>query len=108
VPDKRFFRRKGRHAFEMVGVAGETFSDADEYLRHLAKHLNDGYVASRDMRNYADALRLVATGEITRDEAVKRMPKLKRVGGTCPCSRGVRWVMEDANGDAHPPTRRPS
>jgi len=23
------------------------------------------------------------------------MPKLKRVGGTCPCSRSVRWVMEE-------------
>ena len=103
VPDKRFFRRKGLHAFEMVGVEGEAFTDADEYLRYLAKHLNDGYVASRDMRNYADALRSVGAGEISRDEAVKRMPKLKRVGGTCPCSKGVRWVMEDANGDARPP-----
>jgi hypothetical protein len=24
------------------------------------------------------------------------MPRLKRVGGTCPCSKGVRWVLEDA------------
>jgi len=24
-----------------------------------------------------------------------KMPKLKRVGGTCPCSRSVRWVMEE-------------
>ncbi len=101
VPDKRFFRRKGVHAFEMVGLDGETFTRADEYLRYLAKHLNDGYVASRDMRNYADALRRVAAGEITRDDASKRMPKLKRVGGTCPCSKGVRWVMEEPNGDTH-------
>jgi hypothetical protein len=106
VADKRFFRRKGVHAFEMVGVDGEAFTDADEYLRYLAKHLNDGYVASRDLRNYADALRLVAKGEITRDDAVKRMPKLKRVGGTCPCSKGVRWVMEEPNGDTHTVARR--
>jgi hypothetical protein len=98
VPDKRFFRRKGEHAFQMVGIDGETFTGADEYLRYLAKHLNDGYVASRDMRNYADALRQVAAGELSRDEASKRMPKLKRVGGTCPCSKSVRWVMEQPDG----------
>jgi hypothetical protein len=108
VPDKRFFRRKGMHAFEMVGVEGESFTAADEYLRYLAKHLNDGYVASRDMRNYADALRKVVSGEITREEAVKRMPKLKRVGGTCPCSKGVRWVMEEPSGDAHTVAKRPA
>jgi hypothetical protein len=22
------------------------------------------------------------------------MPRLKRVGGTCPCSRAVRWVVD--------------
>ncbi len=98
VPDKRFFRRKGVHAFEMVGIEGEVFTDPQEYLRYLAKRLNDGYVASRDMRNYAEAITKVAAGEMTREEAVKRSPKLKRVGGTCPCSKGVRWVMEDADG----------
>lgn len=99
VPDKRFFRRKGEHAFLMVGIDGETFEDAEQYLHYLAKHLNDGYIASRDMRNYADCLRKVAAGEMTRDQAVKAMPKLKRVGGSCPCSRSVRWVMEEANGE---------
>jgi len=108
VPDKRFFRRKGVHAFEMIGVNGETFTGADEYLRHLAKNLNDGYIASRDMRNYADALRKVAAGEITPDQAAKSMPKLKRVGGTCPCSKGVRWVMEAPNGEAETVARRPA
>jgi hypothetical protein len=24
-----------------------------------------------------------------------KMPRLKRVGGTCPCSRAVRWVVEE-------------
>ena len=100
VPDKRFFRRKGVHAFEMVGIEGEGFSDPQEYLRYLAKQLNDGYVSSRDMRNYAEAITQVAAGEMTREEAVKRSPKLKRVGGTCPCSKGVRWVMEEENGES--------
>jgi len=99
VPDKRFFRRKGEHAFLMVGIDGEEFTEVEAYLHYLAKHLNDGYVASRDMRNYADCLRKVAAGEMTRDQAVKAMPKLKRVGGSCPCSRSVRWVMEEANGE---------
>ena len=82
----------------MIGMDGETFTDAEEYLRYLARNLNEGYIASRDMRVYAEALRKVAAGEMSRDDAVRAMPKLKRVGGACPCSKGVRWVMEDANG----------
>jgi hypothetical protein len=50
------------------------------------------------MRQYADVLRKVATGELTQKDAIMAMPKLKRVGGTCPCSNSVRWVMEDGNG----------
>ena len=98
LPDPRFFRRKGEVAFQMVGVYGETFTDAEEYLRYLAKHLNPGYVASRDLRLYADALRKVVAGELTVEQGVKAMPKLKRLGGTCPCSKSVRWVMEDDDG----------
>ena len=98
LPDARFFRRKGEPAFQMIGVQGETFTDVDTYLRHLAHHLNDGYVASRDMRLYAETLRKVVAGELTVEQGVKAMPKLKRVGGTCPCSKSVRWVMEESNG----------
>ncbi|MFN8588513.1 MAG: Phenylacetic acid catabolic protein [Candidatus Eisenbacteria bacterium] len=98
LPDKRFFRRKGVHSFAMIGIDGETFTDAEEYLRYLAANLNDGYMASRDMKLYAEALRAVASGEKTPAEAQKSMPRLKRVGGNCPCSKGVRWVMEDADG----------
>lgn len=98
LPDKRFFRRKGVHAFEMVGIDGEPFTDPEEYLRYLAANLNDGYIASRDMRLYSEALRKVAAGELSAMDAVKSMPRLKRVGGTCPCSKGVRWVLEDADG----------
>ena len=98
LPDPRFFRRKGEPAFQMIGIQGETFTDVDAYLRHLAQHLNDGYVASRDMRLYAETLRKVVAGELTVEQGVKAMPKLKRVGGTCPCSKSVRWVMEESNG----------
>ena len=103
LPDKQFFRRKGEYAFQMVGVDGETFSDAEEYLRYLAKNLNEGYVASRDLRNYATALRGVAAGTMTVADTIMAMPKLKREGGTCPCSKGVRWVMEEPAGDAATP-----
>jgi 1,2-phenylacetyl-CoA epoxidase catalytic subunit len=102
LPDRRFFRRKGESAFSMIGIDGETFTDAETYLRYLAANLNEGYVASRDLRNYADALRKVAAGELSVKDAIMAMPKLKRVGGTCPCSKGVRWVMEDAAGTTRP------
>src|SRR5262249_1536256 len=71
LPDPRFFRRKGEVAFQMVGIDGEAFTDAEAYLRYLARHLNDGYVASRDMRLYADALRQVVAGTLTVEQAVK-------------------------------------
>ena len=99
LPDRRFFRRKGETAFQMVGVDGETFTDVEEYLRYLAQRLNEGYLASRDMRNYADALRKVAAGMLAVTDAIKSMPKLKRVGGSCPCSKGVRWVMDGSAAD---------
>jgi 1,2-phenylacetyl-CoA epoxidase catalytic subunit len=112
LPDRRFFRRKGEPAFQMVGIDGEVFAGAEEYLRYLARHLNEGYVASRDLKHYAEALRGVAAGALTVKDAIMKMPKLKRVGGTCPCSKGVRWVMEDsaadrAFDDAGVPARNP-
>ena len=108
LPDSRFFRRKGEHAFQMVGVYGEAFSDANEYLRYLGKHLNSGYIASRDMRLYAETLRKVVAGELSVEDGVKAMPKLKRLGGTCPCSKSVRWVMEDHDGTETTVMTRPA
>jgi 1,2-phenylacetyl-CoA epoxidase catalytic subunit len=95
LPDRAFFRRKGEPAFTMVGVEGERYDDVDAYLRHLATHLPEPYMASRDLKVYAEALRQVAAGEMTVKDAIMKMPKLKRVGGTCPCSRAVRWVVEE-------------
>src|SRR5258706_239757 len=108
LPDPRFFRRKGEPAFQMVGIDGEAFTDADAYLRYLSRHLNDGYVASRDMRLYAETLRQVVAGTLTVEQGVKAMPKLKRLGGTCPCSRSVRWVMEESNGTETTVMTRPA
>jgi hypothetical protein len=98
LPDRRFFRRKGEPAFSMVGVEGEAFESADEYLRHVAKHLPESYMASRDLKNYSEVLRQVAAGTVSVKDGIMKMPKLKRVGGTCPCSRSVRWVMEEPAG----------
>jgi 1,2-phenylacetyl-CoA epoxidase catalytic subunit len=95
LPDRRFFRRKGEPAWTRVGVDGETFDDVDEYLRHLARQLSEAYLASRDMRLYANTLRQVVSGQLTVEDASRKMPTLKRVGGTCPCSRSVRWVVEE-------------
>jgi len=100
LPDMRFFRRKGEPAFTMVGSRGEGFADADEFLRHLKANLPDPYLHSRDMKLYLETLRGVAAGTITVDQAIKKMPKLKRVGGVCPCSNSVRWVVEDAAPEA--------
>jgi hypothetical protein len=99
VPDRRFFRRKGEPAFEMIGVDGEEFTDADAYARYLSRHLPEAYMTTRDLRNYLDVLRKVVAGELGQAEGIKAMPKLKRVGGTCPCSRSVRWVMDDSAAD---------
>jgi len=47
------------------------------------------------MKLYGDGLRKVAAGEWSPAEATKAMPKLRRVGGNCPCSRAVRWVVDE-------------
>ena len=95
VPDRRFFRRKGEPAWQMVGTLGETFADADEYVRYLAKALPEAYLTTKDLRSYSETLHKVAAGELSVTDAIMSMPKLNRVGGTCPCSRSVRWVQEE-------------
>jgi len=96
VPDRDFFRRRGEPAFAMVGVEGERFESADEYLAHLVKTLPDGYRATRDFLDFVDGLREVAAGTKSADEVSRQMPQLRRVGGVCPCSRAVRWVAEES------------
>ncbi len=103
LPDRRFFRRKGEPAYTMVGMKGEAFDDPDAYVKYLSTVLPEAYMASRDMREYHDRLKKVARGEMTVQEAMKRTPVLKRVGGVCPCSKSVRWVVEEpAQGAATP------
>jgi len=107
MPDRRFFRRRGVPAFERIGVDGESFSDTDDYVCHLTAHLPPAYRAGRDFMLYLDALRRVADGQLTPIEASRQMPALSRVGGVCPCSRAVRWVVDDST-DGHGEGDRPA
>ncbi len=106
IPDRRFFRRKGEPAWQMFGTRGETYSTVDDYLRDLVKALPEAYLTTRDIRSYGDMLRRVVAGEVTASEATMKMPRLKRVGGTCPCSRSVRWIVEDGTAATSPESAR--
>jgi len=96
VPHAEFFRRRGVPAFRMVGRDGELFEDVEAFLGHLVKTLPDGYRATRDFGDYVTALREVASGARSAEEASRHMPTLRRVGGVCPCSRAVRWVADES------------
>lgn len=102
VPAKEFFRRRGEPAFRLVGVDGETIEDVEEYVRYLARHLPEQYLAGRDFQGFVELLRKLLAGEITLKEASAATPNLRRVGGVCPCSKSVRWVIDGA-GNGHGP-----
>lgn len=95
IPHPEYFRRRGVPAFEKVGTDGRRFEALDEYLAHLAATLPESYLASSDFREFVEAMRKVDAGELTADAATKQMPTLRRVAGSCPCSKSVRWVVEE-------------
>jgi 1,2-phenylacetyl-CoA epoxidase catalytic subunit len=96
LPDRRFFRRRGEYAYQMVGTHGETFSDVEPYVAHVLANLPDAYRASIDVKHWADLQRKVSRGEMPLKEAISSMPRLARMGGGCPCAKSVRWVQESA------------
>jgi 1,2-phenylacetyl-CoA epoxidase catalytic subunit len=102
MPHPEFFRRRGMPAFRMTGFAGERFDDFQAWLRHLEAHLPDAYRAGRDYKDFIDAQAQVARGEMQPEQAAGRMPALRRVGGSCPCSKSVRWVVDAPVQPAHP------
>jgi len=108
VPAMDFFRRRGVPAFRMMGVDGESFDELDDYLRHLRGQLPESYLAGVDFRDFVHALRQVDGGELTVADAVSQMPQLRRVAGSCPCSKSVRWVVDDpahvSGGLSQPPS----
>jgi hypothetical protein len=98
LPDRRFFRRRGEPAFEMVGHDGETFADVEQYIAHVLAHLPEAYRASVDIKHWIEMQRGVSSGTIDLKKAMNAMPRLARVGGACPCSKSVRWVMDIPDG----------
>jgi len=95
MPHPDYFRRRGVPAFTLIGVQGENFESVGAYLEHLKRTLPDAYQTSRDYKEYVEALRQVQGGEVAVEEATSRMPALRRVGGSCPCSKSVRWVVDN-------------
>lgn len=102
TPHMEFFRRRGVPAFRLVGVDGETYETVDDFLAHLKSRLPESYLASSDFRDYVQTLREVESGEVTADEAARRMPSLRRVAGSCPCSKSVRWVVDEPRAAQQP------
>jgi hypothetical protein len=104
LPHPDYFRRRGVPAFTMAGWDGKPFTDFTAYARHLAATLPESYLAGIDFREHLDALGQVQRGELTVEQAVRQAPALRRVAGACPCSKSVRWVIEEprAAGDAVP------
>ncbi|MBN9418585.1 MAG: phenylacetate-CoA oxygenase subunit PaaI [Candidatus Eremiobacteraeota bacterium] len=96
LPAKGYFRRRGVHAYEMIGTDGRVYKDVLEYIGHLRDTLPEAYLASNDFRHYLELLKKVAAGTITKDEAQQSSPELSRVGGSCPCSKSVRWIMPES------------
>jgi 1,2-phenylacetyl-CoA epoxidase catalytic subunit len=98
LPDRRFFRRRGEPAFQMIGHDGEQFTDVEAYIAHALAHLPEAYRASVDVKHWIEMQRGVANGTIELKKAISSMPRLARVGGACPCSKSVRWVVDVPEG----------
>jgi hypothetical protein len=96
LPDRRFFRRRGEYAYQMVGAHGGTFDDVEKYIAHVLVSLPEAYRASIDVKHWADLQRKVSRGQMPLKEAISSMPRLARMGGGCPCAKSVRWVQESA------------
>jgi 1,2-phenylacetyl-CoA epoxidase catalytic subunit len=100
LPDRRFFRRRGEPAFQMVGTHGETFTDVERYVAHVLASLPEAYRASIDVKHWAEMQRAVVDGTKTLKEAMASMPRLARQAGGCPCGKSVRWVVDATGGAA--------
>ena len=94
LPHRGFFRRRGEYAFQLIGVDGAIFEDVEPYIAHVRDHLPEAYLASVDVKHWADLQRGVTNGTVPLENALKSMPRLARVGGACPCANSVRWVVD--------------
>lgn len=100
LPDRGFFRRRGEHAFQHIGVEGSRFEDVEAYIAHVLANLPEAYRASVDVSHWAEVQRAVSNGTMQLKDALRSMPRLARVGGACPCANSVRWVVEVGPGNA--------
>ncbi len=100
IPHPAFFRRRGMHAYQMVGADGRRYECLSQYQAHLRDSLPESYLASHDFRHYFELLKQVVAGTLSSDEAQHRSPQLSRVGGSCPCSKSVRWILPEPEAQA--------
>jgi hypothetical protein len=50
------------------------------------------------VKHWIEMQRGVSNGTIELKKAISSMPRLARVGGACPCSKSVRWVVDVPEG----------
>jgi 1,2-phenylacetyl-CoA epoxidase catalytic subunit len=98
IPSVKFFRRRGIHAYQPYDVNGNKTKNWHDLKRHLEAVMPGTYPAGRDFSGYLDLMQKIENGELTPEQAVPLLPNLSRVGGVCPCSKAVRWVL-DGNGN---------
>jgi len=58
------------------------------------------HTGSRAAGGRTDQHAAVPADRSEQGDAVRTMPQLSRVGGSCPCSNAVRWVMPEGAEDA--------
>jgi hypothetical protein len=97
LPDVKYFRRRGPHAFRMYDRDGKELKDFKEFRGHMARTQPESYQLNRDYLDFLHKMEQVAAGELDPQDAVHQMPALSRVGGACPCSNAVRWVTPERN-----------
>jgi len=95
LPHKSFFRRRGIHAYQMLDIDGKPLKTLDAFKNHLKSVLPEAYATARDMTKFYEIMGKIALGEVKAEDAVHMLPNLSRVGGVCPCSRAVRWVIDE-------------
>jgi hypothetical protein len=79
----------------MLDVDGKPIATVDQFKKHLTRVLPEAYATARDMTKFYELMGKVVAGEVKAEDAVHILPNLSRVGGVCPCSRAVRWVVDE-------------
>jgi hypothetical protein len=95
LPHNSFFRRRGIYSYQMLDMDGKPIATLDAFKKHLTRVLPEAYATARDMTKFYELMGKVIAGEVKAEDAVHILPNLSRVGGVCPCSRAVRWVIDE-------------